>query len=191
MTLPSSRPDAAALGVPKYFTGRPCKRGHMDPRYTTDGSCVSCAIGRAQALYAKDGERIRARHCAAYADNPEPYKERCRRRRLADPERSKREKLADYERNKAGYLRRAAERNQALRLRTPRWLSDEHWQAIDEFYRLRDRASDETGVVHEVDHIVPIQGETVSGLHVPWNLQVIPRQQNKAKANTLVDAALV
>jgi 5-methylcytosine-specific restriction endonuclease McrA len=40
-----------------------------------------------------------------------------------------------------------------------------------------------TGVKHEVDHIVPICGESVSGLHVPWNLRVITREENSKKSN--------
>jgi 5-methylcytosine-specific restriction endonuclease McrA len=46
--------------------------------------------------------------------------------------------------------------------------------------------SSATGVRHEVDHIVPLKGKSVCGLHVPWNLRVIPERENRSKGCELV-----
>lgn len=43
-----TRPQAAALGLAKYWTGEPCRRGHQDFRYTVSGACVSCVAGYRQ-----------------------------------------------------------------------------------------------------------------------------------------------
>ena len=66
----------------------------------------------------------------------------------------------------------------------PKWLTKEHKKQIKAIYAERDRLTTETGVPHDVDHIIPIQGETVSGLHVPWNLQPITSKENGEKKNS-------
>ena len=63
----------------------------------------------------------------------------------------------------------------ALKLKaTPPWLTKELRNKIQEFYDQATKLTKETGIQHEVDHVVPLQGKNVSGLHVPWNLQVLP-----------------
>lgn len=67
-----------------------------------------------------------------------------------------------------------------IRLATPRWANREAMIAI---YRERARISRETGVVHHVDHIVPIVSQKVCGLHCEANLRIIPAAENMAKSN--------
>lgn len=67
---------------------------------------------------------------------------------------------------------------------TPVWLSDEHKQTIVGFYDLARDCSVVTGEQYQVDHIIPIRGKNVCGLHVPWNLQVLPASINRRKSNS-------
>ena len=50
------------------------------------------------------------------------------------------------------------------------------------FYQEAARLTAETGIQHEVDHVIPLAGKGVHGLHVPWNLEVIPRAINRRKS---------
>ena len=77
----------------------------------------------------------------------------------------------------------ASERRAAMARRTPGWLTENDEQTIRAFYLRAKTLSDATGILHHVDHIVPLRGRTVSGLHVPWNLQVIPAVDNLRKNN--------
>jgi len=72
---------------------------------------------------------------------------------------------------------------QSRSLRAPKWLTTEQKQQMSELYQLANRLTKETGIPHEVDHIYPLQGELCSGLHVPWNMQVITCRSNRLKSN--------
>lgn len=68
---------------------------------------------------------------------------------------------------------------------TPKWLTSEHENQILSLYKTASKLTKETGVKYEVDHIIPIKGKTVTGLHVPWNLQVITKIENIKKGNRI------
>jgi hypothetical protein len=70
--------------------------------------------------------------------------------------------------------------------RTPKWLSKDDIWMMQEAYELAAKRSKLFGFTWEVDHIIPLQGRNVSGLHVPLNLQVIPRVVNRVKSNKFI-----
>ena len=67
--------------------------------------------------------------------------------------------------------------------RTPKWVDAEELWLIAEVYDLAERRNKVTNIKWHVDHIVPLQGRLVSGLHVISNLQVIPAKLNWSKGN--------
>lgn len=72
--------------------------------------------------------------------------------------------------------KRRAERSN----RTPPWAD---LGKIRELHREAQRLTRETGTPHHVDHVIPLQGETVSGLHVHTNMQILTGSENSRKRN--------
>lgn len=66
---------------------------------------------------------------------------------------------------------------------TPPWMWKLYGKQIDVIYNRCASISEKTGIPHHVDHIYPLAGKTSSGLHVPWNLQIIPASMNGRKRN--------
>lgn len=106
-----------------------------------------------------------------------------RARYWADLDRAAAKNRAWREANPARIAALAAERRAAKAQRTPKWLNESDWEAIASVYERARRLTVETGVEHHVDHIVPLRGARVSGLHVAWNLQCLPATENLKKSN--------
>jgi hypothetical protein len=178
MMIAKTGSEARKLGVARYFTGKPCSRGHLSERYAVSGHCVSCDNERARP----NGQRQKA--VKKYYEN---NKEKCHK---ATKTWVKKVGLS-YE-----YTKRSREKNPSLIYfsnakrhasklqRTPDWLNSAEWFEIESTYKYCS-ALRSIGLNYHVDHIIPLQGESVSGFHVPWNLQVIPAEQNLAKGNRL------
>ena len=66
---------------------------------------------------------------------------------------------------------------------TPPWLTDSDKEITRAFYTERNRLNVETGIKHQVDHIIPLTHPLVCGLHVPWNLQILTAKENISKSN--------
>lgn len=200
MSLPASRAEAKAAGSPRFFTGVPCKRGHIAERYTSIKSCVECARLLSAEFYKAHKDEVNARARIWARKNKAKECARRRKRFAEKPQAMKDARDRHYAKHSARLLARcakwraehpekirayAAERRATKRLATPAWAD---FDLIDKVYEKALQLERETGIAHHVDHIVPLRGKNVSGLHVHYNLQAIPAAENGRKYNLFMEA---
>lgn len=136
--------------------------------------------------YRKDNaETLKAKQKSYYESRKEKIIEANAAWAKAHPDKRKQYTKQHYQSNKAKRKHYVEIRRQKERQCTPLWLTKEQWEEMESFYWLAKDLQVVTGEPYEVDHIIPLSGETVCGLHVPWNLQVLPRDINRSKSNRL------
>ena len=138
---------------------------------------------RSKAWYEANKEKSINRAKARYQDNKEEKKAYDKAYRKANKEKIKDIKKAWCEANKEKVNALTAKRKASKLQRTPSWLTKEDWAEIEEFYKEAQRLREETGEEYHVDHIIPLQGKNISGLHVPSNLQILRATENLSKGN--------
>lgn len=106
-------------------------------------------------------------------ENPEEYKARHRKAYWSDLPKQREKYRRYYPGHKQDYTARTALRRTRLMQRTPAWTD---LDAIKAFYKNCPPG-------YHVDHIIPLQGKNVSGLHVLENLQYLPAAENLSKGN--------
>jgi hypothetical protein len=185
---------ARAEGKTRYFTGDACPRGHIAERIVSTRACVACAAEKKQAWLTanpekanaqkrawrdKNIEKARALNLASQKLHRESANERQRRWLSENREQANAASAAWAKANPGKCTARSARRRAAELQRTPAWADND---VINSLYELA-RIYREAGHDVEIDHIVPLQGKKVSGLHVQDNLQVICSMLNKSKSN--------
>jgi hypothetical protein len=172
-------------------------------------SCRACERVRKNAWKDLNRDHVNWKGRQYYHDNIEAERERGRVKYHLDPLKSEKrraryelygaEQRAQARANRNEHRRRierrsrqknylrvleaTKERQRQLRRATPRWLTEDHRAAIRALYEEAAFLTTLTGVPHHVDHIHPLRGVDASGLHVPWNLQVLSMAENIAKGN--------
>lgn len=174
--------EAKTLGLNHFFVGETCVNGHTDVRRMNNkpsGECMECSRLRG----------IRSRINNPWASFPEERKQRILAQGRKDS------KTDTYRKRKTTYNRLWAKRNRGkmnawttakkkyIKLATPKGLTDFNKKQIQLIYVVRDLLTKRTGIEYHVDHVIPLRGDIVCGLHTPSNLKVIKAKDNMKKRN--------
>lgn len=111
----SSRSEAMASGFLQYFTGKPCKHGHLEPRITSNGTCLECARGHAKKHAKKYPSKIKARVAKYRKENREDV--------LASKQRWRDENRDYHRRYQREYLSSRKESDPELRERRRKYIN--------------------------------------------------------------------
>lgn len=188
-----SRKEAKEKGFKKYFTGKPCKNNHICERYVSGGHCIECNIDCQRQYREENREKYIEYQSKWREENPDYYHNRYNnyidyhRQYYEENKKQKSEFMRRWrEENKDKVNVLSANRRAARLNATPPWLTEEQLERIELFYSCAKENELTFGKKYHVDHIVPLQGKNVCGLHVPWNLQVLLASKNHKKSNKYV-----
>lgn len=167
----SKRKEAIAAGDKYYFTGKPCKHGHITKRHVSTG-CYACTL-EIQKSY-------RERNAVSWAHKNAKWRE------------ENKDRISEMD---AAYRarNRPARKVQRLKYKTAKRARSNGGRntefdllAFEEAQELCQHRAIETGFLWHIDHMLPLRGKSVSGLHVAENIQVIPAELNLLKGNKLM-----
>lgn len=167
--------EAKKLKLTRY-TGKVCaKRPELEgERRTSNHKCVGCQRTRAGA-YAKSPDGRAA--MSAYRKTPVGRALRAAHRKLPAQKARYKVYMADYS---ATFQPARVRQDHISKYAMPAWANKEEIRLM---YAIARRVSCETGVLHHVDHEIPLKGKLVCGLHVPNNLQLLTGVDNGRKGN--------
>lgn len=175
-----TRKEAIENGYSVYFTGIPCKYGHVAQRYTRNCDCVVCNKNKCYQNFLRNPEKYRQRVKEYNSKNKEAH-----RKRSSEYYWDNKEKVAEYYKkwriNNRDVIRLHSAKYRASLLQASVEWADE--EAINLIYKTANYLQEKTGIPMDVDHIVPLQGKNVCGLHVENNLRCVPRSLNASKGN--------
>jgi hypothetical protein len=176
-----SQAEAKAQGLSRFYTGIPCVREHLAPRFVSSKACVICARDNQSRWDRKNPDKLQQYTAKYDSQNREARREAAREYRKNNPE-SANDATQRYRKRNPGLINAHCSARRAAQLQAaPTWVDR---QKLKDLYTKAREVSAETGIPHQVDHIIPLKHDFVCGLHVPCNLQIIPAADNQRKKNT-------
>ena len=164
-----SRKEAKAQGLTRYFTGEPCKHGHVAERMTSSGACHTC-LSSSNRLHDKTPERQQR-----LKDNG--FKAQLKWNR------NNREKLRKATSNWTKANKEAKAVSVNARRRRCRVNGVDGIEDIKAIYKEAQRLNQEAGhIAYHIDHIIPL---AKGGAHHPDNLQILSAEENLKKGDKL------
>ena len=148
-------------------------------------ACLNCTRAKMKAWRAANRYRDRAAKNRWAEENRDKLKEKGHRYYAQNKEKHKAACDRWAKANPAKVNFRFAKRRAVKKNAIPAWISAIQLAQIQEMYDVAIAKTTQTGIQHHVDHIHPLQGNGFNGLHVPWNLRVIPAHENQVKSNNL------
>lgn len=162
----------------KFRREKPEKAREATRRYREANREKANALSRLAKRAARVADR--SKDIAYRAANRARIKAQGTAYRKANAERIKAQNAAYIRANRGSVNARTARRTAARLQATPSWAD---LQAVRAIYEEAASLTQSTGIVHEVDHIYPMQSRWVCGLHCEANLQIVPRTANRKKGN--------
>lgn len=168
-----ARQEAKALGLRHYFTGDPCRDGHVAVRFVVNGWCKTCAAAESRKARARDPVRVRANNKKWRTANPDKVAAAAKRWNAANPERLRARRSAAAQRHKdqrrisqRAWRLKSQDRHQASnRLRRARLAGSDGAFTAADIVALRDRQRNKCTnclrsfgrkPTYHIDHIVPV-----------------------------------
>jgi tRNA nucleotidyltransferase/poly(A) polymerase len=115
--------------------------------------------------------------------NPEKANANARKWVEKNKEKSRKSKMRYFSANLERHCAQQNKRRATKLNATPKWLTDFDYDYMLSIYTQAKQLEILDGIERHVDHIVPLRGKNVSGLHVPWNLQILTATENISKNN--------
>jgi len=169
------RKEAESKGFKRYFTDIPCMRGHVSERYVKSYSCCECEYDKAEK-WAKNNPEKKKISRAKYKASDKGKVSQKKYRNSDKGRKAYKAAIKEWWQSDQGKIRSClytATRKAAKLQATPLWANQE---AIKFFYECKPEGC-------HVDHIIPLQGGNVCGLHVENNLQWLSESENCSKGN--------
>jgi hypothetical protein len=143
-------------------------------------------LDKCRTYYKNNKEKILIQSKIRHERNKKNKADKLALNRIKNPETYTARQKIYYNNNIGLYNAKDAKRRAAKLQRTPKWLTKKQLKEIKIIYMVCRWLNAWKMEKFHVDHIVPLQGENSSGLHVPWNLQILTAKENFIKGNKFI-----